>query len=318
MVNDSGSTRSLFHLEQMLALLSWLWDWKWIDLRWSGFESDIPIGKAYGALCQTKIWIDQPSGNDRTLTRIPSLQQRHLSSFPFRQVKRVRLFTGQISIGRIMVLPVLLNHFFSYCAMFGNAAHSIQISVHPFFIAAQVDTHRTTLLSRTESLSIFPTGIGRSGTFLLVDSILRMVREQLSLVWGDRISVVLSACSNEESRWNLLNRDSGTYSNSTSRADSDPWAVTVRDSYRKSEDPFRRRWFISDSPIWPLSRVWKNLTILNRAKVPSMRVFLMSQVTTKATSRRVQSWAKAWKIFRMPWRNEQSWQRILLRSQNYQ
>ena len=111
-----------------------------------------------------------------------SLQQKSSSSLPSRQVKRVQLFTGQISIGRIMVLRALLNRFFNCCVTFGSAARSIGTSVHPFFIAVQVETHRITLLFRTGNYLIFSTGIGRSGTFLLVDSILKMVREQLSRI----------------------------------------------------------------------------------------------------------------------------------------
>ena len=92
--------------------------------------------------------------------------------FLLRQVNRDQLYIGRILIGLIMVLQVVLNHFCNYLLMFVIVVPLILNTVLRFFIVVLV---KNTLLFSTNTSFSF-SGIGRSGTFVLVDSMLKMVK----------------------------------------------------------------------------------------------------------------------------------------------
>ena len=91
----------------------------------------------------------------------------------FRQGNLVRSFIGQISSGQIMVHRIVPSHFYNYWVMFVIVVLSIHGMAHPSSTAvlvSQPDRHQV------GSKGLLSSGIGRSGTFVLVDSILKMVK----------------------------------------------------------------------------------------------------------------------------------------------
>lgn len=128
----------------MLALLSGLWKWQWIDVPRGGSQSDVCLGTTRWPLYSTQIWINQPSGRAVAFDRIRS-RDRALD-VAFRQVKPVQSSIGPILIGRIMVFHHHRNRFYNCSVMFDTRVLLILGMVHRSSIAVLVRTSFIPLL----------------------------------------------------------------------------------------------------------------------------------------------------------------------------